>query len=79
MKSTLTYQVELNFSQILQIVKQLPANEKIKLSKELEKEAIDSKLTKLLKSFKTNDLTEEMITQECEIVREKLYQKSHGK
>jgi hypothetical protein len=79
MKSTLSYQVKLNFSQILQIVKQLPANDKIKLSKELEKEAIDSKLTRLLKSFKTNDLSEEMITRECEIVREKLYQKSHGK
>jgi hypothetical protein len=79
MKSALSYQVKLNFSQILQIVKQLPANDKIKLSKELEKEAIDSKLTRLLKSFKTNDLSEEMITRECEIVREKLYQKSHGK
>ncbi len=76
MKSTLTYQVKLNFSQILQIVKQLPANEKIRISKELEKEAIDSKLTKLLKSFKTNDLTKEMITKECEIAREKLYTKS---
>ncbi len=79
MKSTLSYQVKLNFSQILQIVKQLPANEKIRISKELEKEVIDSKLTKLLKSFKNNDLTEEEITKECEIAREKLYTKSLGK
>jgi hypothetical protein len=37
----------------MQVVKQLPANEKIKLSRELEKDAVDSKLTRLLKSFKT--------------------------
>ena len=79
MKTTISYQVQLNFNQIVQIVKQLPVNDKIKLSKELEKDAINSKLTSLLKSFKTNELTEEMINQECEIVREKLYLKSHGK
>ena len=79
MKTAISYQVQLNFSQILQIVKQLPVNDKIKLSKELEKDAINSKLTRLLKSFKTNELTEDIINQECEIVREKLYMKSHGK
>ena len=79
MKTTISYQVQLNFNQIVQIVKQLPVNDKIKLSKELEKDAINSKLIRLLKSFKTNELTEDMINQECEIVREKLYLKSHGK
>jgi len=79
MKTAISYQVQLNFSQILQIVKQLPVNDKIKLSKELEKDAINSKLTRLLKSFKTNELTDDIINQECEIVREKLYMKSHGK
>jgi len=79
MKTAISYQVQLNFSQILQIVKQLPVNDKIKLSKELEKDAINSKLTRLLKSFKTNEITEHIINQECEIVREKLYMKSHGK
>ena len=79
MKTAVSYQVQLNFNQIVQIVKQLPVNEKIKLSKVLEKDAINSKLTKLLKSLKTNELTEDMINQECEIVREKLYLKSHGK
>lgn len=79
MKTAISYQVQLNFNQIVQIVKQLPVNDKIKLSKELEKDAINSKLTRLLKSFKTNELTEDIINQECEIVREKLYTKSHGK
>jgi hypothetical protein len=78
MKSAISYQVELNFNQIMKIVKQLPTHDKIRLSKELEKEAIDSKLTSLLKSFKTNDLTEAEIMEECELVREKLYTKSHG-
>jgi hypothetical protein len=68
-KTAILYQVQLNFNQIVQIVKQLPVNEKIKLSKELEKDAINSKLTRLLKSFKTDELTEEIINQECEIVR----------
>jgi hypothetical protein len=79
MKSAILYQVQLNFKQIVQIVKQLPVNDKIKLSKELEKDTINSKLTRLLKSFKTNELTEDIIDRECEIVREKLYTKSHGK
>ena len=79
MKTSLSYQVQLNFNQIMQIVRQLPANDKIKLSKELEKDAVNSKLTKLLKSFRTNELTDEMITQECELVREKLYNKTNGK
>lgn len=79
MKTAISYQAQLNFNQIVQIVKQLPVNEKIRLSKELEKDAINSKLTRLLKSFKTNELTEETINQECEVVREKLYLKSHGK
>ena len=79
MKTAASYPMQLNFNQIVQIVKRLPVNDKIKLSKELEKDAIKSKLTRLLKSFKTNELTEEMINQECEIVREKLYLKSHGK
>ena len=47
MKSALPYQVQLDFNQIMQIVKQLPANDKIKLSKELEKDAMQ-KLQNLL-------------------------------
>jgi hypothetical protein len=78
-KTAISSQSQLNFNQILQIVKQLPATDKIKLSKELEKDVINSKLTKLLRSFKTDELTEDMINQECKIVREKLYSKSYGK
>jgi hypothetical protein len=38
-------QIDLTFEQILSMVKQLPRQQKIKLTKELEKEAIDSKLS----------------------------------
>lgn len=73
MRQTTTFQVNLNYYQILQIVKQLPVDDKIRLSKELEKDDINSKLTRLLKAFKTNELNDEIINRECESVREKLY------
>ena len=66
-------QIELTFDQILTVVKQLPNKQKIKLSKELEKDAIDSKLSRLLKLFKTEKLDDETINAEIEIVRQNLY------
>ena len=79
MKTAIPNDLQLNFRQVVQIVKQLSKDDKIKLSKELEREAINSKLTKLLKSFKTNELTEDIISYECEAVREGIYLKSHEK
>ncbi len=49
-----TYQINLNFEQILTLVKQLPSAEKIRLSKELEKETLNNQLTQLLESFATD-------------------------
>jgi hypothetical protein len=57
------------------MVKQLPVQQKIKLSKELEKEAIGTKLTRLLKSLKTKELDLETLTNEVEIVRQAIYDK----
>ncbi len=68
-------QIDLTFEQILSLVKQLPRKEKIKLTKELEKEAIDSKLTSLLKVFKTNDIDLKTIHEEVESVRKGIYDK----
>lgn len=67
--------IDLTFDQILSMVRQLPIQQKIKLSKELEKEAIDSKLSSLLKTFKTKDLDQKIITEEVESVRQALYDK----
>lgn len=68
-------QINLTFEQILAIIKQLPKKQKIKLSKELEKDVVDSKLTKLLKTFKTDALDEKVIADEVENVRQELYDK----
>jgi hypothetical protein len=77
MKTSL--EIDLTFDQILSIVRQLPKQQKIKLTKELEKEAIDSKLSSLLKSFKTDDLDMKTITEEVEIVRQEMYDKKKRK
>ncbi|MBK8807262.1 MAG: hypothetical protein IPO21_11695 [Bacteroidales bacterium] len=69
------FQVDITFEQILSLVKQLPRQQKLKLTKELEKEAIDSKLSSLLKAFKAPKLDLETITEEVEIVRKGIYEK----
>jgi hypothetical protein len=66
-------QIDLSFEQILSMVRQLPPKQKLKLSKELEKEVIDSKLSRLLKTLKTNELNMETITNEVESVRQEIY------
>lgn len=68
-------QIDLTFDQILSLIRQLPKSEKIKLSKELEKEVIDSKLSELLHSFKTDEIDFQELTDEIELVRQKLYEK----
>jgi hypothetical protein len=68
-------EINLSFDQILSLVKQLPRQQKIKLSKELEKDVIDSRLSALLKTFKTKDLDLNVIHEEVELVREEIYAK----
>ncbi|MFM7353431.1 MAG: type II toxin-antitoxin system VapB15 family antitoxin, partial [Microcystis aeruginosa] len=68
-----TYQLSLNFDQILDLVKQLTESDKRQLSKELEKETLNHKLTQLLETFKTDELSLETITEEVEEVRAKIY------
>ena len=43
MKGLKMYQLSLNFEQILELVKQLPESEKLRLSKELEKDILSHK------------------------------------
>lgn len=68
-------QVDVTFEQILSMVKQLSKQQKLKLTKELEKEAIDTKLTSLLKTFKAPKLDLKTITEEVEFVRKGIYDK----
>jgi hypothetical protein len=65
-------QIDITFDQIFELVKKLPRQEKVKLSKELEKDNIEFKLNNVLKSFKTDKLNIETINEEVEIVRQKL-------
>ncbi|MEB2776791.1 hypothetical protein SYJ56_15805 [Algoriphagus sp. D3-2-R+10] len=67
-------QIDLSFEKILSIVKRLPRRQKLLLSKELEKELIDSKLTQLLKSFKTDYLDLDALNHEIESVRQEIYE-----
>ncbi len=68
-------QIDISYDQVLSLVKQLPNKDKIKLTKELEKEGIKSKLTRLLGTFKTKDLSISTINKEVEIVRQNIYEK----
>jgi len=67
-------QVDITFDQVLALVKQLPTIEKIKLTKELEREGIETKLSGLLKTFRTKELSLDIISEEVEIVRQQLYE-----
>jgi len=67
------YQLSLSLKQVFSLVKQLPAADKLKLSEALSKELLDSKLTHLLQSFKTDEISLEEITQEVETVRTEIY------
>jgi predicted DNA-binding protein YlxM (UPF0122 family) len=60
--------------QILDLVKQLPKSDKMRLSKELEKDTLDQTLTQLLETFKTDELSLETITEEVETVRKEIYE-----
>lgn len=73
MKTSL--QLEITYEQILSLIRQLPNQEKLKLTKELEKEVIESKLSQLLQTFKTDELDITTIDDEVEKVRQELYEK----
>ncbi len=66
-------QIDVTFEQVLSVVKQLPKEQQIQLTKELEKEVVGDKLSRLLKSFRANDLTLETINEEVELVRQEIY------
>ena len=68
--------MDISFDQVLELVKQLPMQDKIKLTKELKKEGIEIKLEGLLKSFNTDELSLDTIDEEVETIRQKIYDDS---
>jgi hypothetical protein len=73
--NTNSYQITLSYQQILELVKQLPKGEKVKLSEELVKETTDETLSRLLKLFRTDEISQEEIDTEVESVRSEIYAK----
>ena len=71
-------QLEVTFDQVLSLVRRLSKKDKIKLSKELEKDVVDTKLAKLLKTFQAKDLDLRDIDSEVENVRQEIYEKQKG-
>jgi len=71
--SSEAYKIPANYSQVLKLVKQLSPQDKIKLSKELAKETVETRLNRLLDSFKTNELDENTINEEVEKVRAEIH------
>ncbi|MEA5512246.1 hypothetical protein VB715_20960 [Crocosphaera sp. UHCC 0190] len=67
-----------NFDDILHLVKQLPREDKIRLSKELEKDTIKTQLTQLLEAFQTDELSLETISEEVEAIRADIYAKQEN-
>jgi len=67
--------MNLSFSQLLELIRNLPGDQKIRISQELEKETIGSKLTELLRAFRADKLSMDEITAEVEQVRQDLYDK----
>ncbi len=65
-----TYSLPISFEQILTLVKQLPHHQKLQLIKELEKETLNNRLTKLLETFETEEVSLETITEELEAAGE---------
>ncbi len=74
----MSMEMKLSFDQILALVRQLPKDDKIRLTDELEKEEIGMRLKRLLKAFKTDELTLDDITKETEAVRQKIYDRRKG-
>ncbi|MGF7139611.1 type II toxin-antitoxin system VapB15 family antitoxin [Roseimarinus sediminis] len=71
-------QIDITFEQILSLVRQLPKQQKIQLTRELEKELIDTKLSRLLTAFEAKDPDLISITSEVESVRQEIYEKRKG-
>ncbi len=68
--------MKLSFNQLLKLVMKLPKKEKLRLTEELEREGINSKLRSILNGFRTDEnLTLDLIDEESELVREERYGK----
>jgi hypothetical protein len=73
-----TYQLPLDFEQILNLVRQLPPLEKEQIRQELEKANREQKLNSFLTDFHTEEISLAEITAEVEAVRGEIYAQQHN-
>jgi hypothetical protein len=73
MKTSSKFNIELDKSQIFNLVRQLDSEDKIELINNLQESTFIKRFEKLLDSLKTNNLTLDDITKEVEVVRKKRY------
>ena len=71
--------LNLNYNQILSLVKQLPVRAQLRLGRVLTKEATQAELEHFLSVFKTDELTEEDILSEVKQVRKEQYERRKEK
>ena len=71
--NTQTYQLSLDFEQILNLVRQLPSIEQEKIRQEIEKVNREQKLNSFLADFHTDEISLAEITAEVEAVRSDFY------
>lgn len=75
MTSVVNLNMKLDYSQVRSLAMQLSDNDKIALSKELKRATMVLQLQELKESFMADDISEEVIRQECEAVRQEMYEK----
>jgi hypothetical protein len=70
---TQTYQLSLDFEQILHLVQQLPLVEQEKIRQEIDKANREQKLNSFLDDFHTDKISLAEVTAEVEAVRSDIY------
>lgn len=72
--ATASLKIRLNYSQVLELARQLSDEDKLELSRALSAEARSIKLRRLLKTLKTDEISQEEIDEEVEAVRQEAYE-----
>lgn len=65
--------INLDYNQIVNLVKQLSVRDRIRLSRELTKDTLVTEMQYYLDRFRTNELSEKEILSEVESVRQDIY------
>ena len=73
-----TYQLSLDFEQILSLVRQLSSVEQEKIRQEIEKANRNQKLDSFLADFHTDEISLAEITAEVEAVRSDIYRQQQN-